>query len=435
MQRFRTILFWCHLTAGVSAGIVVLIMSVTGVLLTYEKQMMYWADTRALRVAPPSPGAPRLPIDVLLERVRAARPDAPPQTLTLRNDPSAPAAAVLGRDGTLYVDPYTGAVLGSGSPAVRGFFRGVTNWHRWLAMSGEHRAAGRAITGAGNLVFLFIVCSGIYLWFPGAWTRVQFKKILWFRRRLPGKARDFNWHNVAGFWSAIPLAVIVASGTIISYPWASNLVYRAVGEQPPPPARGPGPAGGDAARAGRQREGGRGAAERPTRHAGADASAPASRTLLGLDDLWTRAERQVPGWRTISVRIPAATAPVAFTIDRGTSGQPHKRAQLTLDRASGAIVRWEPFSSQTRGRQLRSILRFAHTGEVLGLAGQTIAGIVSAAGALLVYTGLALSLRRFVSWRRRNASRARPLEDPATDVATPPTRAAARRAEARPALE
>ena len=94
-------------------------------------------------------------------------------------------------------------------------------------------------------------------------------------------------------------------------------------------------------------------------------------------------------------------APVVFTIDQGTGGQPHKRGTLTLDRATGSVVKWEPFSSNSPGRRLRTILRFAHTGEVLGLPGQTIAGVASAGGAVLVYTGLALSLRRFLSWRRR----------------------------------
>ena len=59
-------------------------------------------------------------------------------------------------------------------------------------------------------------------------------------------------------------------------------------------------------------------------------------------------------------------------------------------------MRWQPFSAEP-GRRLRSILRFAHTGEVLGIVGQTIAGIVSLGAVLLVYTGLALSLRRFLN--------------------------------------
>ena len=35
MKLFRTVLFWCHLSVGVLAGVMVLVMSVTGVLLTY----------------------------------------------------------------------------------------------------------------------------------------------------------------------------------------------------------------------------------------------------------------------------------------------------------------------------------------------------------------------------------------------------------------
>jgi len=122
-----------------------------------------------------------------------------------------------------------------------------------------------------------------------------------------------------------------------------------------------------------------------------------------LSYAWTRAEQQVSDWQSISLQLPnAANAPLTFNVDSGTGGQPQKRAQLVLDRATGDVVRWEPFSSYTRGRQLRSMLRFAHTGEVAGIAGQTIAGLVSAGGAVLVFTGLALAIRRFRAWIARS---------------------------------
>ena len=50
-------------------------------------------------------------------------------------------------------------------------------------------------------------------------------------------------------------------------------------------------------------------------------------------------------------------------------------------------------------------MRFAHTGEVLGIPGQTIAGVVSAGGAVLVWTGFALAWRRFRAWLKRRAER------------------------------
>ena len=120
--------------------------------------------------------------------------------------------------------------------------------------------------------------------------------------------------------------------------------------------------------------------------------------------MWTRAEQHSAGWKSLSLRVPAnAEAPAVFTIDHGTGGEPQKRATLTLNRQTGEVVRWEPFSSFTKGRQLRSILRFAHTGEVLGLTGQTIAGLVSLGGCFLFYTGIALSWRRFRAWRARRS--------------------------------
>ena len=47
MPAIRTVLFWFHLATGLTAGVVVLIMSATGVALTYEKQVLEWADRRA----------------------------------------------------------------------------------------------------------------------------------------------------------------------------------------------------------------------------------------------------------------------------------------------------------------------------------------------------------------------------------------------------
>ena len=392
MKQLRKIIFWCHLCAGVFAGVVILIMSVTGVLLTYERQITAWADTRGYSSQPPSAGAAALPLDALLAKARAARPAAP-TTLTLRADPSAPAEIGYGREGTLFLNPYTGEVLGAGSPRVRGFFRAVTDWHRWLGAGDDRRWLGRAVTGACNFVFLFIVASGFYLWWPRSWSRSAVRAVAWFRRGLRGRARDFNWHNVVGLWSAVPLFIVVLSAVVISYTWAGNLVYRVVGEQPPAPR----PAQGQGQTTGGERRG----------------AATPELALDNLNSLWSRAAAQQPGWRSISLRLPAAADQTAvFTIDSGTGGQPHKRAQLTLDRRTGEVAKWEPFASYTTGRRLRSYLRFAHTGEVLGVFGQTIAGLASAGGALLVYTGLSLAWRRGRAWAARRRLSATELARP-----------------------
>ncbi len=384
MKTLRSLIFWMHLIAGVAAGVVVLIMSITGVALTYEKQMLEWAD-RGAWTAPSPADARHLPPETLLAKAAAAQPGLAPTGVTLRANAAAPATVTFQGNKSLLIDPYTGTIIGEPPAGLRSFFRTMTVWHRYLALEGASRSTGKAITGAANLGFLFIVLSGIYLWFPRVWSWLQFKNVLWFRRGLPAKGRDFNWHNVIGFWSAVPLAVVVAGAVPISYPWASNLVYRLAGDRPPTAAAPPA------------------------------AATPEPVSASGLNAAWSRAQAQVPAWRTMTVRLSADSRPLTLTVDQGYGGQPQKRETLTIDRATVDIAKAETFADLSPGRRARSWLRFAHTGEFYGLAGQTLAGIVSAGGVVLVYTGFALAFRRFTAWIRRRRA-------PADDV-QPPTMA------------
>ena len=399
----RSVFFWLHLAAGLLAGILVLIMSVTGVALTYERQLAKWSDRQfqSVRLG----AAERLPVEPLLEQFKRQRPDAEPSGVTVSSIPTDPVAVAVGQQRTVYVDAYSGQLLGDANQGVRRVLSELRAWHRWLAVEGEGRASARALTGWANVLFLFMIASGMYIWFPRRWSWASVKAIALFKSGATGKARDFNWHNVIGIWSAVPLFIVVASAVPISFPWGTALVYRAVGEEPPA-TRG----GGSEGRAGR----GRGETESPAqRRAGREERGERAErgavSFDGLSDLMARAERQERGWRTINLRLPsAADASLVFAIDRGDGGQPHLRSTLTLSRA-GEVVTYESFSSQSTGRQLRSIMRFAHTGEVLGVPGQTVAGLVSAGGVVLVWTGIALAWRRFRAWTKRRG--AKPAEE------------------------
>lgn len=394
-MSLRSTVFGLHLTAGSVAGVVVLTMSVTGALLAYERQITAWVE-RDQRGVDPAAGTVRLPVEVLLARVLEARPEARATGLTVRSDPREAAAIGLGRDATLYADPYTGLVRGEGSRAAREFFHVVTDWHRWLGAHGPARDTARSVTGACNLAFLFLVLSGLYLWWPWEWAPQYVRPALTFRRGLTGRARDFNWHNVFGFFSALPLFVVVLCAVVISYPWANDLVYRLTGNDPPPRrAAGERPPGGAAS------------------GSAAGAAAAPLPQLEGLDRLWERAERQVPGWRSITMRLPAAREEtVSFTIDLADGARPDRRAQLTLHRKTAEPVSWEPFETYNLGRQLRLWVRWVHTGEAGGVIGQTVAAVGSVSGAVLVYTGLALACRRLSVWLgRRIKSPVRGLDD------------------------
>ena len=373
-MNLRHVIFWSHLAAGVTVGLVILIMSVTGTLLMYERQLVDWSDRGYRSAAPPGVREP-LPVETLLQRVREQRPGEAPTAVVLRSDPAAPAAITFGKI-TLYADVYTGHVLGEPSTDVRRVMTELRSWHRWMSLDAGQRAVGKSISGWSNAVFLAIVLSGMYLWMPRKWSWNSVRAVTVFRGGLRGKARDFNWHNVIGIWSAVPLAIVVATAMPISFRWANALVYAVAGESVPAAAGGgEGAARGDAGERDREH------ADFPSGH---------------LNALWRTAQAQMPAWRSISMRLPGSVkAPAVFAIDGGTGGQPQHRATLTLDASTGAIVRWETFDSQSLGRRLRSWTRFTHTGEYYGLAGQTIAGLASLGGVFLVCTGLALTCRRF----------------------------------------
>ncbi|HEX8246863.1 MAG TPA: PepSY-associated TM helix domain-containing protein [Pyrinomonadaceae bacterium] len=381
MKSFRKVLFWLHLTAGVTTGIIIFIMCVTGVILTFEAQIKDYAESNVRYVAAPETGAQKLTPTELFTKLREAKPDAKPSGLTLKADPSASAAFALGREGTLYMNPYSGEILGGDAKGVSNFFRFVTDWHRWLGASGENRAAGRAVTGFSNAAFLVLAITGIYIWFPRRLGWQNFRAVIFFRRGLRGKARNFNWHNTIGFWSSLVLIILTVTGMVISYQWAGNLVYTLTGSEVPQQQPAPPPP-----------------QNQPNRET--NPVVPAN-----LDELWTRAAQQTEGWEFITLRVPtSAEAPVVFTIREGKELNPFASSTATFSAQNGEITKWEPYSGYSTGRRVRSWMRFAHTGESFGIVGQIIAGLASLGGAFLVWTGLSLALRRFRNWRARKGN-------------------------------
>ena len=236
------------------------------------------------------------------------------------------------------------------------------------------------MTGAANLGFLFILVSGIYLWWPKKWTWRIVKLNLLFRRNLPtAKARDYNWHHVFGIWSLVPLFAVVVSGVVISYPWASNMVAAVFG--PVSPA-----ATGHAA--GEERQG-------QNRAQGEAVS------LQAIADTLKQAE---PDWQTLSVKLPnGQAARVVMTVDTGNGTQLSRQTTYTVSRVSGELLGVSGAEDQPAGRRARVFLRFLHTGEVYGFIGQTLAGLASLASVFLFYTGFALAYRRLIQplFRRR----------------------------------
>ncbi len=150
-----------------------------------------------------------------------------------------------------------------GPSALERFFERVRELHRWLAFSGGSERTGRTLTGAANLALLFLLLTGALLWVPWPLSRRALAAPLARRfaariaplfaqeatqseavqrgcsaPRMPGevcpraargRARRLRLHRAIGVWALLPLAVISATGAILSFPSLGDWSYPIFG--------------------------------------------------------------------------------------------------------------------------------------------------------------------------------------------------------------
>lgn len=363
-----------HLAAGLLGGVVIFIMCVTGALLAFERQTIELFE-RDARWVQPRPDAARLGAAEVLAKVAEARPQVKPASIAIRSEPGAAWEVSLGREGAVFANPYTGEITGESHKGVRGAMSTLRDWHRWIALSSDQRPIGKAITGASNLLFLFLAISGIYIWFPRNLVWKAVKPVIWFRTGQRARARNFNWHNTIGFWTSLLLIIFTLTATVISYQWAANLLYTLTGNEVPPQQQG-------------------GGQQQQLREA-------SFVIPENLNAAWARAEQQAPVWKSVSLRLPMANNVAVFTIDEGIYWNVFARSTLTLDASTSGVTKWDPYGQRNAAVRLRSWFRFTHTGETGGVIGQILGFIACVGGAVLVWTGFSLAFRRFGNFLTR----------------------------------
>ncbi len=387
----RRVVFRLHLTVAIAVGLVILMMAATGVILASEELVTGLAERRH-RVTVPQEGegeriAPEVLVAAAEARAAGAGPAAAAASSEYRAGPDAAVRVQAGRERRVFVDPYTGEVLGGGLVRLEGFFESVNAWHRWVSFPDSAIRKGRAVTAAANLALLFLLLTGPILWVPRRITRRSVAEGLLFRRGVKGVARALNWHYVIGIWSVVPLLMIAVTGMVMSYPAVGDRVYPVVGGALSFGSLAAGPGVGQAATEAVDQ---------------AADSAPVPRA--GLATALAATKSGVPGWRAIVLTLPRPRdTEVRVEVRTGRSGQPQKAGVMTVDRRTGDALSWESFGDATPSRRAQQFLRYAHTGEYRGLGGQVVAGLLAVGTVLMVWTGLSVALLMFRFWRRKRS--------------------------------
>lgn len=372
-MRLRQGIFLVHLTTGCVAAAVIFFLAATGFLLAWQKPIVAWQE-REYRATVPQMG-PAMPLDKITA-IATATEEERPTAIVIDAGESDPVEVDFEHDRRLFLNPRSGAVLGRGAVRTRAFFTVVTGLHRWFGMAPEHHASAKLVKGAFTLALLLMIATGLWLWMPRAWSGRRVRAGALLRFGLSGRARDWNRHSVAGLWAAVPLTVIALTGAILAYGWMTRLVYVATASPLPTPVR---------------------ATQTLARHPRLAASITPG---ISLQQVFEQTGLQSSGWHEIRVAIPrSADSTIEASVDFGNGGRPNQQVRIAYDRVSGAVVTLTTFSSFSPGQQIRSFMKYIHTGEAGGFVGETIAGLTALVCCILIWTGMAMALRRLQGQR------------------------------------
>ena len=376
-------LFQLHWLFGITAGLVLALMGITGALYSFQEELLRAFNGEVLRVEVRPEGV--LPPAELVKRVEAQQQDKVAMLwVDVREGDAArvfftPAPGE--RRGELrYADPYTGEL--KGDVAGQGFFSLMLNLHRFLAMGDT----GRQITGACTLMLVFFCLSGLYL----RWPRKALDWRTWLTFDWAKKGRAFNWdlHAVAGTWCLLFYLLFALTGLFWSYEWYREGLNRLLADAPA---------------AGQQQKRGEGRG----RHGPQRVDKNAPPLVVDYDAIWaTLSNAAGPGLASYNLRLPPAGGqPANLFYLQADAEHPRAFNTLVLDPANGQVQRHERYTDKSFKAQLLQSVYALHVGEYFGLVGRIALTIASLTMPVFFVTGWLLYLDRRRKQRQVRAAR------------------------------
>ena len=361
---FKKTLFQLHWFFGITAGLVLALMGITGATVSFQDELLNLLNPSVLKVEKLDSGV--LPPAELVRRVEAT--EGKQVSMLWVGVDSGTAARIFftpppgERRGQLrYVDPYTGAYQADASG--QGFFDLMLQLHRFLAMG----QTGRQITGACTLMLIFFCLSGLYL----RWPRKALNWRTWLTLDWAKKGRSFNWdlHAVAGTWCMIFYLLAALTGLSWSYEWYNKGLQKLFSDTPNS----------------EQRKGGRG-------QPGPAGPAP----VADYDAIWASIQKAAgPELSLYNVRMPPVAGQPA-TVFYLLNSSPHERAfnMISLDPATGQVKKHDRYEDKSYKAQLLGSIYALHVGSYWGLTGRILVTIASLTMPLFFITGWLLYLDR-----------------------------------------
>ena len=403
MAKKRTVKYWIgqiHLWLGLASGIVVLIVSITGCLFVFQKEIseFLYKDTYFVKTSAGTEST--LPLSLLQQKAQSAlganrpinnittyrQPDRSWEFMAYRsNDSALTYFGSIPYYQSVFLNPYPGAVTGVRDYKYD-FFSIVKAIHWSLLLNTDY---GQPIVGWSTLIFVLLLITGIVLWWPKKWTKAYKDRSFKIKWGASFKRVNYDLHNVPGFYSLFPALIIAMTGMVFSFRWFTALVYViASGTTTPPPQ----------------------VVIKSVRPLADSVLAKDSSGLLtrihlsaasSMDKVFGLAQEELPGTRRLAIS-PATGSEGTIDVYGYKDGETYYGYDaLQFDQYTGQLLHRRNNSEKNRGERLVEMNYDIHVGAIGGLTGKVIAFIASLVCASLPVTG-------FLIWwgKRRKAPRA-----------------------------
>ncbi|MBN1838595.1 MAG: PepSY domain-containing protein [Campylobacterales bacterium] len=385
----KKIWFYTHWLLGLVAGFILVIVGVSGALLSYEKEIMGLMNQKSFRIE--ASANEKLSPNVLLNAFKKVHPDAVVVGLRMLSDPNASAAIMVqgAKEGgknmlNYYINPYSAELL----PEARGdtFFRVVLEVHRRLLL-GE---VGKQIVAASTVALLILSFSGIYLYWGS--IRKSLKSSLSINFKAKGRGFLYKLHSALGLWGLLFFILISLTGLTWSYEWYRTSLYRMVGVEAPQHGMHHG--------GGKKRD----SSSMPSGQKNSMMDGGTQSALIA--QAWELFEATRKGEYSFAFfRLPNGKGNVEFMyLDKKA---PHSRAFNTLlvDAKEGTVLSHVRYDDKRVAEQVMGSMLPLHSGEFFGWSGRLLIFLSSLSMVLFGVTGLMLYLDRRKKARKKAALR------------------------------
>ncbi len=230
-MTFKKIVRKIHLWLGLTSGIVVFIVSITGCLWVFQKEIKDLLEP-TLQVA--AQDEPFISLAEARENARRVFPEREIHGTIVRHATDPMQVVFYEKEPEFYqsvfLNPYSGEVLKIENHRS-GFFSFILKGHLYLWLPKE---IGHEITRYGTMVFVIMLITGLILWWPKSRKSSNQRLSFLWKPSTSWRRKNFDIHSIVGFYSFLLVLIISFTGLMMAFNWIGYLTYMAWGGEKSP---------------------------------------------------------------------------------------------------------------------------------------------------------------------------------------------------------